>query len=117
VTVVNLPEVLAGLARAGVEIEAATPGALAQGAEIVRAAWVDNITGQNLILTGTYRDSVHVVPADEGGYAVRTDVPYAGILEFGNSRQAGHFVASAAADENHEDVVNAAAERLREVIR
>jgi hypothetical protein len=116
VTVLGLGEVLANLARVAAQIEVATPIALEHGAEVVRDAWVANIEADDLVLTGRYRDSVSVVEAD-GSVAVKTDVPYASILEEGDSRQAGHHVAQRAAEEHGDDVVDRVGHELGEVIR
>lgn len=115
-TVLNLPEVLAGLAGAGAAITAEIPDALDQSAAVVVEAWAQNISGEGLVLSGNYRDSVHA-ERDELGVRVLTDVSYAGILEYGNSRQAGHHVAERAFDERHDAMLDAAADRLAPVIR
>lgn len=117
IEVVGLTPLLANLARKQAEITAATDGTLTAGAQVVRDAWVNNIELEPLVLTGAYRDSITVEHGTEGEVGVTSDVPYAGILEFGDSRQAAHPVAQRAADENHEAVIEAEASHLRGVIR
>jgi phage gpG-like protein len=115
-TVLGLSETLANLARIAGELEAEEPLALEAGAEVVRDAWVHNIESDGLVLTGRYRDSVTVVGDGESAGVV-TDVDYAGILEFGDSRQAAHFVAQRAADEHQDEVMQRVGDRLGQVMR
>lgn len=117
IEVIGLSALLAGFGRKETEITVGMDGALEAGAEVIRAAWVNNIEADGLVLTGAYRDSVRVERSGEGEVAVRSDVPYGPILEFGDSRQAAHPVAQRAADEHHDAVLDAEANRMREVIR
>jgi HK97 gp10 family phage protein len=112
----GLPELLANLARKGAEIEAASAEGLIVAGEEIRHAWVENIESEGLVLTGAYRDSVRVT-ADGDEAAVVSDVHYAGILEFGDSRQAAHPVAERAFDEHHDDATDAVGHRIEAVIR
>ncbi len=104
-TVLGLNETLANIARKAAQIEEASHTGLAAAAGVVQEAWINNIIGDDLILTGHYRDSVKVHP-DELGATVNTDAPYAGFLEFGTSRQAAHYPATRAADESHAAVLD-----------
>lgn len=113
---VGLGTVLAGFALRQAEIDAGMRVALEHGAEVVRDAWVSNIESDGLVLTGAYRDSVHI-ERDEDEVAVKTDIDYASILEHGDSRQVGHSVAQRATDEHHDDVLERQADVLRGVIR
>ena len=47
----------------------------------------------------------------------RSDVPYSPILEHGDSRQAGHYVATRAAEEHNDEVVTAVGEPIERVLR
>jgi HK97 gp10 family phage protein len=115
--VIGLEAVLANLARKGAEIEAVESEGLAQAAEEIKRAWVANIESEGLVLTGTYRDSVHVEVEGPHEAAVLSDVHYAGILEFGDSRQAAHPVAERAFDEHHGDAVESMGHRIETVVR
>lgn len=115
-TVLGTDLVTAALARIGIEVDVALTQSLEEGAQVLRDAWVDNITGEGLVLTGNYRDSVHVVKDGEE-VAVTTDVPYAAILEYGDSRQAAHPVAERAFDEHHEQATKIVGQRVEEVVR
>lgn len=116
IEVLGADVVTANLARIGVEVEAALVSSLDDGAEVLRDAWVDNITGEGLVETGRYRDSVHVV-RDGATVGVTTDVPYAAILEYGDSRQAAHPVAERAFDEHHDKATAIVGDRVRDVVR
>jgi hypothetical protein len=113
--VVGLDGVLAGFERAELEIGVAADAGIAEGADIIAAAWVANIEADDLVLTGAYRDSIH---ADASGdeATVSSDVPYAGILEYGDSRQIGHAVAQRALDDNGGRALDAVSEKLRAVL-
>jgi HK97 gp10 family phage protein len=116
IEVVGLPGLLAGFAAKAAEIKAAEQPAIAEGAELIREAWVANIESEGLVLTGAYRDSVHV--EHEGAETVvKSDVHYAAILEYGDSRQAAHPVAERALEEHQDDAIERVATHLREVIR
>ena len=107
----GLSGVLESLAKHETSLVAAGAAGVAVAAEQVKNAWVTNIIQDDLVLTGHYRDSVHIV--DEGLEAnVVSEVPYARILEFGDSRQAAHYPATRAADESHEHVIDAVAETV-----
>ena len=107
--------VVESLAKHEIKLEAAGAAGMAVAAEQVKNAWVTNIIEDELVLTGRYRDSVHIV--DEGLEAhVVSEVPYAPILEFGDSRQAAHYPATRAADESHEHVIDAVAESVGKVL-
>lgn len=110
----GLAGVLAGFAAAKTGIEAASEVGLAEAAGRVQVAWINNIIGDDLVLTGHYRDSVKV--NEEGPAAVTTDAPYARFLEFGTSRQAPHYPATRAADENHAAVLDAVQGHVREAL-
>lgn len=115
-SVLGLAEVLGNLNRHAAELLAEQPHALAEGGEVVRAAWVANIEGEGLVDTGAYRDSVRVATDGEQAGVV-TDIDYATILEFGDSRQAAHYPATRAADERHDEVLDAVADKLRGALR
>jgi hypothetical protein len=115
VTVLGLPELLVNLSKAEVEIVEASKLGLLAAAEEVRKEWVANIEANDLILTGHYRDSVKV-DTDGETIAVVSDVPYSGILEFGDSRQEAHFPATRAADENHDSVLGAVHEKVEKAL-
>lgn len=115
-TVLGLTGTLAGLARAVEDIMASEGEALEEGALVVRDAWVANIESDGLVLTGAYRDSIRAVRGDAGEAGVVSDVEYAGILEFGDSRQVAHFPATRASEEHAEDVLDRVGEKLRGVI-
>ncbi len=115
-TVIGLPLVLAGLSRAVEDIIASEDEAMLEGGIAVRDAWVDNIESDGLVLTGRYRDSIRVVPGDDGEAGVVSDVEYAGILEFGTSRQAANYPATRAAEEHDDEVLSAVEEKLRGII-
>jgi len=107
----GLGGVLESLAKHETKLAAAGAAGVAVAAEHVRERWVTNIIDDGLVLTGRYRDSVRVV--DDGLEAqVVSEVPYAPILEFGDSRQEGHFPATKAADESHEGITDAMAETI-----
>ena len=112
----GLAETLAGFGAAAKEIEVATHEGQLAGAEKVREAWVANIESEDLILTGRYRDSVHV-EVDGEEVKVISDVPYSPILEHGDSRQAGHYVATRAAEEHDDEVTEAVGEPLERALR
>jgi len=112
----GLAEVLAGLAARAEQVAVASHEGLRAGAETVREAWVANIEADDLILTGRYRDSVHV-EVDGEEVKVVSDVPYSPILEHGDSRQAGHYVATRAAEEHHDEVLDAVGKPIVEVLR
>lgn len=112
----GLAGALAGFGAAAKEIEVATHEGQMAGAEKVREAWVANIEADDLILTGRYRDSVHV-EVDGEEVKVVSDVPYSPILEHGDSRQAGHYVATRAAEEHNDEVVTAVGEPIERVLR
>jgi hypothetical protein len=114
-TVVGLDELLAGFARAELEIVDGAHEGIADAADIIAAAWVANIEADGLVLTGAYRDSVTVDASAEEA-TVSSDVPYAGILEYGDSRQIGHAVAQRALDDNADSALNAVAEKLSTVL-
>jgi HK97 gp10 family phage protein len=105
VTVIGLPSLLASLAKRETEIVAASKEGLAAAAGVVQERWINNIVGDDLVLTGHYRDSVKVHP-DEQGATVDTDAPYASFLEYGTSRQEAHYPATRAADESHAAVLD-----------
>jgi hypothetical protein len=111
VTVLGLNATLANLARKGAQIEGASKVGLVEGAERVREAWVANIVADDLVLTGHYRDSVHVETDGEIAAAV-SDVAYGGILEYGDSRQVAHFPATRAAEEHHAEVLDAVGDKV-----
>jgi HK97 gp10 family phage protein len=115
--VIGLEAVLANLARKGAEIVAAEDEALVEAGEEIRRAWVENIESEGLVLTGAYRDSVRVEVEGAHEAAVLSDVHYAGILEFGDSRQAAHPVAERAFDEHHDDAVETMGHRIEAVVR
>lgn len=110
---------LARFAELAVKADAATEIAVESGAKQIQAAWVENIETEGLVLTGRYRDSITVGMSDEleGPHGtVSTDVPYAPILEYGDSRQAGHPVAQRALDDRSEAVIAAAGETLAKAL-
>jgi hypothetical protein len=111
VTVLGLPSLLASLTKREAEIEEASKVGLVEGAERVKEAWVANIVSDDLILTGHYRDSVHVETDGEIAAAV-SDVAYGGILEYGDSRQVAHFPATRAAEEHHAEVLDAVGDKV-----
>jgi hypothetical protein len=111
VTVLGLPSLLASLTKRSTEITEASKAGLVEGAERVKEAWVANIVADDLVLTGHYRDSVHVETDGEIAAAV-SDVAYGGILEYGDSRQVAHFPATRAAEEHHADVLDAVHDRV-----
>lgn len=112
----GLTETLAGLAKRDRDVLEATKLGLVHAAAVVQQAWIDNIIGDDLVLTGHYRDSIKVYP-DGLQTIVRTDdTPYAGYLEFGTSRQAAHYPATRAADEHHDEVVSATGEEVRKAL-
>jgi hypothetical protein len=115
VTVKGLPELLVNLGKAETEIVEASRVGLLAAAEEVKKAWVDNIVADDLVLTGHYRDSVHVESDGEIVAAV-SDVYYGGILEYGDSRQEAHFPATRAAEENHETVLGAVHEKVEKTL-
>jgi hypothetical protein len=111
VTVLGLPSLLASLTKRSTEITEASKVGLVEGAERVKEAWVANIVADDLVLTGHYRDSVHVETDGEIAAAV-SDVAYGGILEYGDSRQVAHFPATRAAEEHHADVLDAVGDKV-----
>jgi hypothetical protein len=115
VTVLGLPSLLASLTKRYTEIEAASKEGLMAGAEQVKEAWVANIVADDLVLTGHYRDSVHVETDGEVTAAV-SDVAYGGVLEYGDSRQAAHFPATRAAEEHHADVLDAVHDKVSKAL-
>lgn len=114
-TVLGLSAVLANLTRYGVQIIEATDDGLDDAAKKVRDAWVANIQSEGLVDTGRYRDSISIGEQD-GEHVVYTDVDYARFLEFGTSRTPAHPAAERAADESHDDVLNAVASKVGGVL-
>lgn len=112
----GLEGLLKNLGRIELEADLAEPIALEHAGEKVRDAWVQGIESEGLVKTGRYRDSIQVDVQGSDG-TVGTDVPYAGILEYGDSRQAAHPVAQRALDEQGGEAIAAAADVLREVFR
>lgn len=111
----GLPGLLAGFAEAEALILAAEPEALELAGREIADAWVANIEDDDLVLTGRYRDSIAVqVDGTEG--QVYTDVPYAEILELGDSRQTGHAVAQRAMDEHAQAAFEVMGGRMSEVL-
>jgi len=111
VTVLGLTELLANLERHREGISEASKSGLMEAADRIKDAWVNNIIADDLILTGHYRDSVRVT-SDGEVVGVVSDVAYGGILEYGDSRQAAHYPATRAADEHHEEVLDAVHEHV-----
>lgn len=115
-TVLGLPIWRANLARIMADIERAADEGRLEAAEHMREAWVANIETEGLVDTGHYRDSVHV--EREGDVvAVLTDVDYAGVLEFGDSRIPPHPVAERAFDEHVDSALGLIGDRVGEVVR
>lgn len=112
----GLEDLLKGLGRVELEVDVAEPIMLEHAGEKIRDAWVQGIEAEGLVKTGRYRDSIQVDVHGADG-TVGTDVPYAGILEYGDSRQAAHPVAQRALDERHGEAFAAAADVMREVFR
>ena len=112
----GLESVLAGMAAAEEEIDHAAPEGMRLAGERIRTAWQDGIASEGLILTGRYHDSI-AVRVEEKEVTVGTDVPYAPILEHGDSRQAAHPVAQRALEEQGEAGIGDVAEHLRTVLR
>lgn len=110
-----MPTVLAGFAQALARLEAAGPVSREHAAAVIRDAWIGNIESEGLVLTGAYRDSIHVAETGEGT-AVVSDVDYASILELGDSRQEAHPVAQRALEEHSESALDAAGHVIREVL-
>jgi phage gpG-like protein len=113
----GLDAVEAGMAAANEEIgERALPMGLHTAGERIRTAWQENIVSEGLILTGRYHDSI-TVSVEENQVRVESDVPYAPILEHGDSRQAAHPVAQRALEETGEVAIEDVADHLRTVLR
>ena len=115
---IGLEALLANMARLGAQIEGpATAEGLMDAATAIKDAWVGDIEGDDLILTGHYRDSVTIHEHGPDLVSISSDVPYARFLEFGTSRQAAHYVATRSVDENHDAAVDAVRKRIEVVLR
>lgn len=114
-SVLGLSELIANFGRVELELAVATERGVDAAADEISQAWVQNIEDEGLVLTGRYRDSISV---DREGLdaEVYTDVDYASILEYGDSRQAAHPVAQRALDEHAGDAIDSLAERLAVVL-
>jgi HK97 gp10 family phage protein len=113
--VIGLAELLANFARVELELDVAAHAGLDAAAQSVARAWVANIEADGLVLTGRYRDSITVDASGEEA-TVSTDVPYAGILEYGDSRQEAHPVAQRAFDEHQGEALDTVGKALAAVI-
>jgi len=112
----GLTGVLESLAKHEEKVVGAGVAGVTLAAERVQEAWINNIIGDDLVLTGHYRDSIKVHPDGLEAIVRSDDTPYADILEFGDSRQAAHYPATRAADESHEEIINAVAETVGKVL-
>lgn len=113
IDVVGLAPLLASLSAKGAELSTVGQRDALQGAaEKLREAWVANIESEGLVDTGRYRDSITIIEPEPGELAVFTDVPYAPLLEHGTSHMGPHPVAERALDEDGEEAVVVAGERL-----
>lgn len=112
----GLETLLKNFGKVEIASDLAEPVMLEHAGEKVRDAWVQGIESEGLVKTGRYRDSIQV-DVQGGDGTVGTDVPYAGILEYGDSRQAAHPVAQRALDEQGHEAIDAAAGVIREVLR
>lgn len=115
-TVLGLGPVLANMNRIAAQIVVSEEEGLAQGAEVIRDAWVGNIESEGLVDTGHYRDSIRV-EMDGDDAVVLTDVDYARFLEFGTSHIPAHPVAERAFDEHHDKALDVVKDRVGAVIR
>lgn len=114
-SLLGLPELLANFGRIETELTVATALGVGAAADEISQAWVQNIESDGLVLTGRYRDSISVA-REAASAEVYTDVDYASILEYGDSRQAAHPVAQRALDEHAGEAIQGMAERLAVVL-
>jgi hypothetical protein len=103
------PEVLANLARVAAQIEADGRSRSRHGAEVVRDAWVANIEDDGLVLTGRIATRSRPERRRRPRASSVTDVDYASILEFGDSRQAAIPSPSARPTSTADEVVDRSA--------